>query len=83
MHKQYNLRFWIESGMLVSAFLGAVYIGVLGYKVDAMADDLSEQKTEYKILAKDLVETQKKMLVDITEIKTIISNGGKNESRRD
>lgn len=65
-------RLMLESGIIVSVLAGAGWLAVVGYKVDANAANITAVQAEQKILAKDLVDTQKEMIKDLTEIKTIL-----------
>lgn len=65
-------RLVMETGILAALLTGAVWVATISFKAEAQAADIQELKVEQKVLAKDLVETQKAMLKDITEIKTIL-----------
>lgn len=63
-------RLLLESGIIVSLLAGASWFAVIAYKVDAQAEQINEISVEQKVLSRDLVDTQKKIIEDITAIKT-------------
>lgn len=70
MRMSASARLMIESGILVSLVAGAGWLAVLGYKVEAHGFKQQELEQNQRVLSKELVDTQLKMIEDLTAIKT-------------
>lgn len=77
MRMSASARLMLESGILVSLVAGAGWLAVLGYKVEAHGYKQQELEQNQKVLAKELVDTQKQMIQDLTAIKTHMGIKGK------
>jgi hypothetical protein len=58
-----------ESGILILVLSVTFWAGAKAAQIGTLQNDISEIKSEHKILAKDLVETQKEMIKEITELR--------------
>lgn len=65
-------RLLIESGILAGLVTIGIWVGSVSTESKAQAHTIQLIQEEQKVLARDLVETQKAMIKDLTEIKTIL-----------
>ena len=60
---------FIPISLVISILGGGTWLSAVWYDTKANATSLSEIKIEQKILARELVDTQKKMIEDLAVIK--------------
>lgn len=63
-------RLLVESGIFLALISFSAWLSINAYKTDANASEIASLKAEHQILARELVDTQKAIIKDVTEIKT-------------
>lgn len=69
-HLTATTRLILESGIFLSLLSFSAWLAVNAYKTEANASEITALKVEHQILARELVDTQKAIIKDVTEIKT-------------